>query len=151
MSQIKHDIVIIILKIHSIIDKRNLCDYFISEDDMCSITIESVYSSEKHLIDVINTVLEENSNKINSILLPKNLGTVLKNSDIYIEEYKSNIDVSFNPVDGFLASTSFSINKITHNISTRTVYSADFTSDDEHVFMIDDLPDFLYMKDNIEE
>ena len=119
---------------------------------MCRITIESVYSSEKQLIELINSVLEENSGKSDSSLLPKNLKAAIKNSDIYIEEYKSNIDVSINPADGFLTSISFSINKLTHDISTQTVFAGDFSSDDDdYLFMIDDLPGFLHQKDNTDD
>jgi len=103
------------------------------EDTMFKINIESEYNTDKHLIRLINDILQEIRNNNPSSRLPKSLQSALTNSNIYIEEYVDNIDVSFNPVDEFTALTTFSINKHSYKISSDTIHSIDYGCDNDYL------------------
>jgi len=105
---------------------------------MFKINIESDYSTDKQLIRLINDILLEARNNNPSSRLPKNLKNALKNSNIYIEEYIDNIDVSFNPIDEFTALTTFSIDKHSYTISSHTIHSIDYGSDHSYLSIFDE-------------
>jgi len=105
---------------------------------MFKINIESEYNTDKQLIRLINDVLQEINSQKSTTKLPKSLQSALTNSNIYIEEYTDNIDVSFNPVDEFTALTTFSIDKQSYNISSHTIHSIDYGSDDDYLNYYDE-------------
>lgn len=105
---------------------------------MSTVTIESAYSTEKQLIEIINSVLKKNHSNDELIKLPKNIQSIIDNSDIYIEEYDANIDVSLIPINDYAASSTFTINKLNFCISSYRVHSMEFSTDDDCLIMYDD-------------
>jgi len=105
---------------------------------MFKINIESEYNTDKKLIQLINDVLKEINSHNSNIKLPKSLQSALTNSNIYIEEYTNNIDVSFNPIDEFTALTTFSIDKQSYNISSSTIHSINYGSDADYLNYYDE-------------
>ncbi len=106
---------------------------------MYTMTIEPSHSTEKQILELINKSLYNNSLNNNLNNLPQNLKNALKKSDVYIEEYKNNIEISFELSDDYFSPIMIVINKLTMHISYQTRSSDDYLEDEiSHLFLDDD-------------